>query len=405
MFESLNALPPDPILGLMALFKKDVNPNKVDLGVGVYRNEQGETPVLRAVREAEARVLARQTSKVYVGPAGNEGFNSAMLELLLGADNGVVADGRATLLQTPGGCGALRVAAELIKSIRPEATIWVSDPTWGNHIPLLGNCGLRIATYPYFNARTNGLDFEGMTAALEAVSAGDLVLLHACCHNPTGVDLSPEQWQTVAEIAVKRGFTPFVDMAYQGFGVDVDADAYGLRLLAQRVPEMLIAASCSKNFGLYRERVGAVGVIAQSAQKAAVVRTHLLALVRGIYSMPPDHGAAIVSEILHSNELTNIWLEELSQMRERIRTLRRQFSSTMREKLGSDRFDFVADQSGMFSFLGITSNEVSALAERFGIYMLQSSRASIAGLTHNSINYVCKGLAYTCSEAPDQKSE
>ncbi len=396
MFESIQPLAADPILGLMALFREDTNPNKVDLGVGVYRNEQGQTPVLAAVKEAEARVIRSQCTKAYVGPAGNEAFNQAMATLLLGQNSACLEDGCATFVQTPGGCGALRVAAELLKANKPDTTIWVSDPTWGNHIPLLGNSGLNIRTYPYYDPNTNGLKTDAMLDALAQVPKGDVVLLHGCCHNPTGVDLGMEHWQAIAALAQKQGFTPFVDMAYQGFAEAVEADAEGLRYLCRQLDEVLIAASCSKNFGLYRERVGVVGVVGANATTASAIKTHILTIVRGIYSMPPDHGAAIVTTLLEDEALKSLWLEEVGQMRDRIQTMRTLFSELMRKELGSSRFDFVAVQKGMFSFLGITPYEVGALADRFGIYMLESSRASIAGLNHNSINYVCHGIAEVC---------
>lgn len=403
MFEQLETLPADPILGLMALHKNDANPRKVDLGVGVYRDDSGNTPVLEAVKQAEARVLAAQTSKVYVGPAGNESFNDGMATLLLGAGSPVLRDARATFLQTPGGCGALRVAAELIKTARPGATLWVSDPTWGNHIPLLGNAGVRIRTYPYYDAATHGLNFDAMLACLAQVPAGDLVLLHAACHNPTGVDLTRPQWQAIAAQAAERGYTPFIDIAYQGFGEGIEEDAYGLRLLAETLPELVIAASCSKNFGLYRERVGAVGLVAAKPSQALAVRSHFMAIVRGIYSMPPDHGAAIAGEILQNAALTHMWLAELTEMRARIERLRGEFSHIMRASLQSPRFDFVEHQRGMFSFLGLNQHEVSELAKRFGIYMLQSSRMSIAGLSSGSINYVCASIAEICRNVPENR--
>ncbi len=400
MFESIQPLAADPILGLMALFREDTNPNKVDLGVGVYRNEQGQTPVLASVKEAEARVIASQFSKAYVGPAGNEAFNQAMASLLLGHNSACLKDERATFVQTPGGCGALRVAAELLKANKPDTTIWVSDPTWGNHIPLLGNSGLSIRTYPYYDPSTNGLKADAMLEALAQVPKGDVVLLHGCCHNPTGVDLDMAHWEAIATLAQKQGFTPFVDMAYQGFAEGVETDADGLRYLCSHLDEVLVAASCSKNFGLYRERVGVVGVVAANASTASAIKTHILTIVRGIYSMPPDHGAAIVKTLLEDDELKSLWLKEVAEMRDRIQTMRLLFSERMRKELGSSRFDFVAVQKGMFSFLGITPREISTLADRFGIYMLESSRASIAGLSHNSINYVCDGIAEVFRNSP-----
>lgn len=396
MFEHLATLPADPILGLMSLFRNDANPRKVDLGVGVYKNEKGETPVLASVAEAEKRLLSRQLSKAYVGPAGNAAFNSAMSSLLLGQST-ALAEGRFAAVQTPGGCGALRVAAELIKTANPSATIWVSDPTWGNHIPLLGNAGLTIRQYPYFDAAASAVDFAAMMAALAQVKAGDLVLLHGCCHNPSGADLSPEQWRQVAALAQTTGFTPFVDMAYQGFADDLDADAYGLRYLVAHLPEVMIAASCSKNFGVYRDRVGLVGLLAANPASAQAAMSHMLSIVRGIYSMPPDHGAALVAEVLTDPQLRQRWQAEVAEMRGRINDLRHAFSAAMQSRLDSDRFDFVKRQKGMFSFLGLNETQVLRLRNEHGIYMLNSSRASIAGFNSANLDYVCDAIAQVVS--------
>lgn len=396
MFERLATLPADPILGLMSLFRNDTNPNKVDLGVGIYKNEGGETPVLASVLAAETRLLSRQVTKAYVSPVGNSAFNAAMSSLLLG-ESSALAEGRFAAVQTPGGCGALRVAAELIKVANPSATIWVSDPTWGNHIPLLGNAGLTIRQYSYFDAATSAVDFAAMMAALAEVKAGDLVLLHGCCHNPTGADLSPEQWRQVAALALEVGFTPFVDMAYQGFADDIDSDAYGLRYLVEHLPEVVVAASCSKNFGVYRERVGLVGLLAANPSSAAAVLSHMQSIVRGIYSMPPDHGAALVAEVLNDAQLRSLWVGEVAEMRGRINGLRETFSAGMRKRLGSNRFDFVQRQKGMFSFLGLSEAEVLRLRGDYSIYMLNSSRASISGFNSTNLDYVCDAIARVVS--------
>ncbi len=398
MFEQLNALPADPILGVIQQFQQDTNPNKVDLGVGVYRDDQGRTPVMHAVKRAEVALVSEQTTKAYVGPMGNLAFNAAMAELLFGADSAVLKDERLALLQTPGGCGALRVAAELIRATSPNASLWVSDPTWGNHIPLLGGAGVPIKTYPYYCHKTHRVDFLKMMESLSAVKAGDLVLLHGCCHNPSGADLTQEQWQAIARCAEEQGFTPFIDIAYQGFGDGLEDDAYGLRVLAETLPEVLVAASCSKNFGVYKERVGAVGLVASNRKTAQAASTHFQTIVRGIYSMPPDHGAAVVAKVLTTPDLYQEWAQELQVMRERVIDLRRLFSSQMRALTESSQFDFVAQQKGMFSFLGVSGNQVKAMAESFGIYMLDSSRASIAGLRRSSINYVCASLAEVCQK-------
>jgi aspartate aminotransferase len=399
MFELLAPLPADPILGLMALYQKDPNPNKVDLGVGIYKNEAGQTPVLKSIKQAEQRLLQTEITKAYLAPAGHPEFNTQMASLLFGENHCALRDQRLALVQTPGGCGALRAAAELIRIVNPNARIWVSDPTWGNHIPLLGSSGLNIATYPYFDPATGGVKFDEMMATLSQVGKGDLVLLHACCHNPTGADLSREQWQAVAQLAQEKGFTPFVDMAYQGFGEDLAADAYGLRLLAETLPEVIIAASCSKNFGLYRERVGVVGVVGRNSESAAASKSHILSLVRGIYSMPPAHGALLVAEVLSDAELKSLWLTELTEMRERIQRLRSQFVHEMNQRGANGRFDFVNRQTGMFSFLGLSEAQVSRLQHEFSVYLVGSSRASIAGLNEQNIGYVCDAVGWVSRAA------
>ena len=397
MFDSLQALPADPILGLMQLYRNDAHPQKVDLGVGVYKNDAGQTPVMAAVKAAEVQLLAQQNSKTYVGPAGNEAFVALMKQLTFGECLSSVDD-RLAAVQTPGGCGALKVAAELIKTASPTAAIWVSSPTWGNHIPLLGNAGLQLREYPYLSQCQTQLDWPAMQAAMDEVKAGDVVLLHGSCHNPTGVDLTLAQWQWLADKALEKGFIPFVDMAYQGFGDGIEEDAAGLRYMASVLPELLLAVSCSKNFGLYRERVGMVVAMCPSGGASVAATTHMLSIVRGIYSMPPDHGAAIVAHLLANDALANEWRAELDSMRLRIQQLRCQFADTM-AALGYPEFQFVANQKGMFSYLGISQPQVTWLAEQKSIYLLSSSRASIAGLSCDNLDYVCHSLAQSITVA------
>jgi len=393
MFDHLKSLPADPILGLLATYRADENPNKIDLGVGVYKDEAGHTPVLQAVKEAETRLLGSEETKAYIGPAGTPGFNSAMQELVLGADHPALVGNRVRSAQTPGGCGALRVLAEFSNRAKAGATIWVSDPTWANHVPLLGNAGLEIKSYPYYDRATSSLQFDAMVETLKNVGEGDLVLFHACCHNPCGADLSPEQWKVLAEMAQKQGFTPFIDMAYQGFGDSLDTDAYGLRLMAESVPEMLVAASCSKNFGLYRERVGLAMVIYSDATAADRGQSQLLNVVRGNYSMPPNHGGAIVESILTDASLRANWEAELTEMRERINSLRSGVVESLREAGAAGDFSFIERQKGMFSFLGITPEQVHKLQQDYSIYMVDSSRISIAGLSRSNMEYFCKSVA------------
>jgi aspartate aminotransferase len=393
MFTALESYPPDPILRLLADFRADPNPHKVDLGVGVYKDETGHTPIMGAVKAAEARVFAGEDTKSYIGPAGVPEFNVAIKDLIFGPQHPVLAEGRVATVLTPGGCGALRVGAELLKRAAPETTVWVSDPTWANHIPLLGNAGLRIREYPYYDREHSVLRFDAMLSALAEAGARDVVLLHGCCHNPCGGDLSLEQWRAVAELAEKRGFLPFVDLAYQGLGDGLDVDAQGLRLLAERLPEMLVASSCSKNFGLYRERVGSLSVLGQNAQRAEITVSHVNNIVRGIYSMPPSHGGAIVAEILNDPALAQQWRDELDVMRDRINGLRKLLNNKLHAR-GVDRdFSFVERERGMFSFLGLSADQVTRLIDEYSIYMVNSSRINVAGLSQANADYVVEALA------------
>ena len=393
MFESLPALPSDPILGLMAAFREDANTQKVDLGVGVYRDNDGNTPILKSVLTAQTRHNDGETTKSYIGPPGEPGFNDSMQTLLFGAGHSVLADKRVRSAQTPGGCGGLRVAAELINRARPAARIWVSDPTWANHAPLLGDAGLSIETYPYFGRTNNRLLFDDMMTVLNTVNAGDLVLLHGCCHNPSGVDLDHDQWRSLAALALERGFTPFIDLAYQGLSAGLEEDAFGLRIMSEQVPELLVASSCSKNFGLYRERVGCLAIVSPTTAAADTILSQMLNVIRGIYSMPPNHGGAIVKTILNDPELSQQWQTELAQMRERINDVREQFAIKLASRIGHERFNFIPNQSGMFSFLGIDRDQISRLREEFSIYMVDSSRINIAGLNSRNIDYVCNSIA------------
>jgi aspartate aminotransferase len=393
LFQLLEQLASDSILGLMAKYRADPFGQKVDLGVGVFRDLSGNTPVLDCVRRAEKEVLAAQTSKTYIGAAGREEFNSAVEELVLGSAHATRRDRRARTLQAPGGCGALRVGAELIKAAAPDSTIHLSDPTWGNHAPLLGSCGLKLARYPYYDARTHELRFEAMLQALEAAKAGDVVLLHACCHNPSGADLKPEQWQAVAQLLERRRLVPFLDLAYQGFGASLDEDAAAVRMIAERAPEALIAVSYSKNLGLYRERVGALIVISESATRADAVQSHMLHIARSIYSMPPDHGAAIAARIFADPGLRGEWLQELAAMRGRIQEMRALLATRLQAVTGDNSFDFIRTQRGMFSLLGVSREAVERLREQQHIYMTADSRMNLAGIMPHNVDYVAAAFA------------
>lgn len=392
MFERLERMPDDPILGLMAAFRADADPRKVDLGVGVYRNDKGETPVLDAVRKAEAAVLARQTSKTYVAPAGNAGFNQAMEKLVFGADHPTLEANRIRTIQAPGGCGALRVGAELIRRAYPEAVVHVSTPTWANHVPLLTGSGIKLESYPYYDGATGGIDFGRMMDHLDKLPKGAIVLLHASCHNPTGADLSEQQWRDILALVQRRGLTPYIDMAYQGLGTGIVEDSFGPRLFAAELPEVLVAVSCSKNFGLYRERTGALHVINQTTAGADAILTQLVRIARTIYSMPPDHGAAIVHEILTSDALRGSWTDEVGSMRSRIAGLRTQAVANLRKAGASRDFSFIERQHGMFSFLGASKDQVRELREKHHIYMTDDSRINIAGLKADNIGYFAEAV-------------
>lgn len=392
MFGSLKAQPADPILGLLAKYREDQNPQKIDLGVGVYKNEAGHTAILNCVKKAEKHRYDTEDTKVYIGPTGSPLFNEEMNKLIFGSHK-VLIENRARTVSTPGGTGALRVAAEFIKTCKAGATIWVSNPTWANHTGLFKAAGLNVKTYPYYDYENKNLDFDGMLAALKEVSADDVVLLHACCHNPSGMDLNKEQWQQVAELAKDIGFTPLVDMAYQGFGAGLDEDAYGLRLMAENAKQMIVCSSCSKNFGLYRERIGACTIIGESSQSVDVAYSNLLYVIRVIYSMPPAHGAALVETILSSDELRNEWHVELKEMRDRINGNRSLIVDKLKENGVTRDFSFIQSQNGMFSFLGITPEQVQQLQDEYSIYMVGSSRMSIAGIANSNVDYLAQSIA------------
>jgi len=392
MFSKLTQLPADPILGLSVKFKADVNPKKIDLGAGIYKDERGHTPVLSCVKTAEKFRLENENSKAYLSSAGSPLFNEKMTSLILG-DHKVISENRIRTISTPGGTGALRTAGEFIKTCTPGATIWVSNPTWANHQGVFTAAGLNVKTYPYYDYENNGLDFEGMLAALKQVSKDDAVLLHACCHNPSGMDLSKEQWQQVADVAKQVGFMPVVDMAYQGFGQDLDADAFGLRLMADTVNQMIICSSCSKNFGLYRERIGACSIIGKDSISADIINSVLLSVVRVNYSMPPAHGAAIVETILNSAELTTQWHGELKEMRDRINGMRQLLVEQLAANGVTRDFSFITKQNGMFSFLGIDKAQVQRLQDEFSIYIVGSSRISLAGISPDNVSYLTQSIA------------
>ena len=393
MFERLDRVPDDPILGLMAAFRADADSKKVDLGVGVFRDAKGDTPVLDSVRQAEKAVLARQNSKTYVAPAGNPAFNQAMEKLVFGAGHAALAAERVRSIQGPGGCGALRLGAELVRLAAPRAIVHVSTPTWANHVPLMTGTGMELGRYPYYEPASGSIDFAAMCQALEALPAGDVVLLHASCHNPTGADLSREQWQELVPLFRRRNLLPYIDMAYQGLGTGQDEDAFGIRLFAAELPEVLVAVSCSKNFGLYRERVGVLHIVTDKPATGLAALSHEVRVARSLYSMPPDHGAAIVNEILGSDALRALWTRELGGMRERINGLRSQLVAQLREACPARDFGFIARQRGMFSLLGLTPEQVQGIRAQRHVYMTSDSRINIAGLREDNLEYFARAVA------------
>ncbi len=383
-------MPADAILGLIAEHRADPRPDKVDLGVGVYRNAAGETPVLDVVKQAEQRLLETQSTKAYLGTMGDPGFNAAMQELIF---RDAVAAERLATLQTPGGSGSLRVAAGLILRAQPEARVWVSAPTWNNHVPLLGGAGLDLEPYAYYDTERHSLEFDRLLDSLQQVPKGEIVLLHACCHNPSGIDPDEAQWRAIADVVVERELVPFFDMAYQGFAQDVETDAFAIRHMAGRVPEMIVSSSCSKNFGLYRERVGALSFLLADRKARDTMLSQASNYVRTLYSMPPDHGAATVSLILNDDALRAAWLVEVEGMRGRLAEMRGLLVEALADKAPDHDFSHLARATGMFCFLGVSAEQVARLKTEFGVYMVESSRINAAGITRDNVGYLAASIA------------
>lgn len=394
MFESLSLRKVDNLLALMQAFRADQRSDKVDLVVGVYKNDAGDVPVMCAVKEAEQRLVADEDSKNYVGIAGDAAFRELVPGLLLGADHTLIGASRIASIQSPGGTGALKVACDMLQAITPGKAFWVSTPTWANHIPIATDAGLTVAQYPYFQKETRGLEFDAMMAHLSAnAQAGDALLLHACCHNPTGVDLSLEQWKAVTDLVLDRGLLPVVDCAYQGLADGMDADAAGLRHMASCVPEMLIASSNSKNFAIYRERTGALSLVAKSKTDLTTAFTAAETVIRSNYSMPPSHGARVVTTILQDPALRNIWEAELAEMRGRNSTMRSGLRSRLQARGVEADTSFLTNQRGMFTYTGFSPDDVHWLRENRGIYMAGDGRINVAGLGSGNIDAVADALA------------
>jgi len=393
MFDSSQAAPPDAILGLSEALRNDSNADKVNLTVGVYKDEHGQTPVLKSVKTAEAKLLEGESSKGYLPIGGLAEFCDLTQTLYFGNDHEVVSSKRAATFQTPGGTGALRVAADFVHQNFPSASIWCSTPTWPNHPEVFEAAGVNVENYAYFDAASHGINIDGMLDTIRAVPAGDVVCLHACCHNPTGADPTAEQWKQIADVVYERGLLPFLDFAYLGFGDGIESDRAALLEFARPGAELLVASSYSKNFGLYRERVGALTVVTANADSAKTVASQVKATIRTNYSNPPSHGASIVREILVDSALREQWNGELAEMRERINGMRTLFTQTMAERLPDRDFSFIGRQRGMFSYSGLTAEQVDRLREKFSIYIVRDGRINVAGINPTNVGPLCDAIS------------
>lgn len=397
MFEALPEPKADAILSLMTAFRADTRAEKMDLGVGIYKDSDGKTPVMRAVKQAEGKLLETQDTKAYVGPTGSVPFCAAMIRQVFGKD----ADkSRIRAAQSVGGSGALRVLADLLREGRPDAQIWISDPSWPNHVPLMKAAGFSLQSYPYYDAATGKVRIDDMLATLDNANDGDVVLLHGCCHNPTGADMSLEQWDRVISLLLKKNLFPLVDLAYQGFGDGLEQDAAAVRLMIDKVPEMVVAASCSKNLGLYRERVGAAILVGRDEAEATRAHGRLGSVIRSNYSMPPDHGANSTEIVLSDEQLNADWREELESMRLRMDGLRKAFAEAMRKRSNSDRFDYIAEQKGMFSRLPLNTEQLNTLRDEHAIYIVGDGRINVAGLPEDALDKLADAICTVLGDNP-----
>ena len=389
MFNSLQQQPADKILALMQVYKEDPRENKIDLGVGVYKDASGQTPIMQSIKQAEHMLWETQNTKSYVGLTGTPEFSQTMIDLVLGDkfDKNLTASAA-----TPGGTGAVRQAFELGKMANPNLRVFVSDPTWPNHLSILKYLGIPVEPYRYFDAKTRAVDFSSMMTDLENAKEGDLILLHGCCHNPTGANLKAPEWDAVIELLLKSGATPMIDIAYQGFGDGLEEDASGVRKLVNSVPETIIAASCSKNFGIYRERTGLLIVVSHDKDARDLNQSTLAFLNRQNFSFPPDHGARLVTMVLSDEELKRSWMEELEAVRTSMLSLRTQLATELEKLSGSNRFGFLADHRGMFSRLGASPEQVNELRENHAVYMVGDSRLNIAGLNSKTVPVLAKAI-------------
>ena len=392
MFEHIKAAPADPILGLGEAFKSETRKNKINLGIGVYKDAQGTTPIMRAVKEAEKRLFDKEKTKNYLTIDGIADYNERTKELLFGKDSEVIQSNRARTVQSLGGTGALRIAAEFIKRQTKAQNVWISTPTWPNHNAIAKAVGIQDKPYRYYDAAKHGLDWDGMIEDLSQAQKGDIVLLHGCCHNPTGIDPTPEQWETLAKLSAEKGWLPLFDFAYQGFGNGLEEDAYGLRVFLKHNTELLIASSYSKNFGMYNERVGAFTLVAEDEATAARAHSQVKTIIRTLYSNPASHGANTIALVLKNDDLKAQWIAELDEMRGRIKAMRQKFVELLKAKGATQDFDFIIEQNGMFSFSGLTPEQVDRLKNEFAIYAVRSGRINVAGITDDNIDYLCESI-------------
>jgi len=396
MFEATPLAPPDAIFGLLETFQKDPREDKIALSAGVYTDEHGDTPVMEVVKTAERRLVDTEPTKTYLPITGLPAFNRLVPELVFGREHPALTEERVATAQTPGGTGALRAFGEVLRALRPETRIWISDPTWANHQQVFGAVGMRLGSYPYFDAETHGLAFDQLRTALSRVEPGDVVLFHAVCHNPTGVDPTPEQWREIAGLLRERGALPVVDFAYQGFAEGLEEDAETVRFLARELPEVVVCSSYSKTFGLYRERVGALMMVAGTPDAARALLSQIKTAVRAAWSNPPAHGGQVVAEVLGDPDLERRWRTELRGMRERIARMRRRLSEGLDAhgvRLAPEGNGFLAEQRGMFSFTGLSPEQVNRLREEHGVYMVGSGRINVAGLNERNLDRVCAAMA------------
>ncbi len=392
MFENVQIAPPDPILGLTETFKADPNPDKINLSVGVYKDATGETPVLETVKEAEKRILAQEKSKGYLPMTGEPAYCAQVQELLFGAGHEIITSKRAATAQCPGGTGALRVVGDYLHFVHPNAKIWLSNPTWANHKTIFTAAGLECKEYAYRDPKTNGLDFDAMCESIKTIPRGDVVLLHGCCHNPTGIDPTVEQWAKIGDLLAAQGVVPLVDFAYQGLADGIEEDRRGLLELTKKVKQMFVCSSFSKNFGLYRERTGALTVVADDKDQAATVMSQVKLRIRYNYSNPPSHGGQIVATVLGDAELKAKWIEEVADIRNRINEMRHLFVQTLKEKGVKEDFSSIIKQRGMFSFSGLNKDQVERLRDEFSIYIVGSGRINVAGMTHDNMDRLCEAI-------------